>query len=52
MVHQDTPDLNLNQPSNTSKSTETLNQLFDELSDWNHVLQDSEVCKIVDEPEP
>lgn len=52
MVHQDTPETNLNCPSDASKSAETLSQLFDELSDWNHVLQDSQIGKILNNPEP
>ena len=52
MVHQNTPETNLNHPFEASKSNETLSQLFDELSDWNHVLQDSQIGEILNNPEP
>lgn len=52
VVHQDTSDLNLNTSFNNTISGNKTNQLFDELSDWNHVLQGIDLDEILDKPEP
>ncbi|MBL1419302.1 MAG: hypothetical protein COC24_002210 [Alphaproteobacteria bacterium] len=51
-MHQDTPDLNLNASFNNTISGNKINQLFDELSDWNHVLQGIDLDEILDKHEP
>ncbi|MCJ8322918.1 MAG: hypothetical protein HRU29_02435 [Rhizobiales bacterium] len=46
------PETNLNASFNSANSGGNIDQLFDELSDWNHVLKNSDLQKTIDKLEP
>ena len=47
LVHQDTPETNLNHPAETVEFSETLSLLFKELSDWNYVLKNTKLHELL-----